>query len=34
MLNRFGVKSSSDIPAIPGVEIGPREEDEPRGDWS
>ena len=33
MLNRFGVKSSSDIPATPGVELGPREEGEPKGDW-
>ena len=30
-LNRFGVNSSS-IPSTPGVELGPREEDEPRGD--
>ena len=33
MLNRFGVNSSSDIPATPGVELGPREEGEPDGDW-
>ena len=33
MLNRFGVNSSSDIPATPGVELGPREEGEPRRDW-
>ena len=33
MLNRFGAKSSSDIPATPGVESGPREEGEPKGDW-
>ena len=33
MLNRFGVNSSSDIPATPGVELGPREEGEPKGDW-
>ena len=33
MLNRFGVDSSSDIPATPGVELGPREEGEPGGDW-
>ena len=33
MLNRFGVNSSSDIPGTPGVEIGPREEGEPKGDW-
>ena len=33
MLNRFGVNSSSDIPATPGVELGPREEGEPGGDW-
>ena len=31
-LNRFGVNSSSDIPATPGVELGPREEGKPRGD--
>ena len=31
-LNRFGVNSSFDIPATPGVELDPREEDEPRGD--
>ena len=29
MLNRFGVKSSSDLPATPGVELSPREEGEP-----
>ena len=23
----------SDMPATPGVELDPREEDEPRGDW-
>ena len=33
MLNRFGGNSSSDIPATPGVELGRREEGEPRGDW-
>ena len=33
MLNRFGVNSSSDIPATPGVELCPREEGEPKGDW-
>ena len=33
MLNRFGVSSSSDIPATPGVELGPRAEGEPKGDW-
>ena len=33
MLNRFGVTSSPDIPATPGVELGPREEGEPKGDW-
>ena len=33
MLNRFGVNSSSDIPATPGVELSPREEGEPKGDW-
>ena len=33
MLNRFGGNSSSDIPATPGVELGPREEGEPEGDW-
>ena len=33
MFNHFGVRSSSDIPATPGVELGPREEGEPRGDW-
>ena len=33
MLNRFGVNSFSDIPATPGVEIGPREEGELKGDW-
>ena len=31
MLNRFGVNSSPDIPATPGVELGRREEDVPRG---
>ena len=29
----FGVNSSSDIPANPGFELGPREESEPKGDW-
>ena len=33
MMNRFGVNSSSDIPATPEVELGPREEQHPRGDW-
>ena len=33
MLNRFGVNSSSDIPATPGVELGPREDGEPKRDW-
>ena len=33
MLNRFNVNSSSDIPATPGVEIDPRVEGEPKGDW-
>ena len=33
MLNRFGVNSSSDIPATPGVELGPREEGEPKREW-
>ena len=32
MFNRFGVNSSSDMPATPGVEPGPRE-DEPGGNW-
>ena len=34
MLNRFGVNSSSDVPTTPGVELGPREEGAPKGDWS
>ena len=34
MLIRFGVNSSSDIRATPGDELGPREEGEPKGDWS
>ena len=33
MLHRFGVNSSSDISATPGVEIGPKEAGEPKGDW-
>ena len=33
MLNRFGVNLSSDILAIPGVELGPIEEGEPKRDW-
>ena len=33
MLNHFGVNSSSDISATPGIELGPREEGEPKGDW-
>ena len=33
MLNRFGVNSSSEISATTDVKLGPREEDEPRGDW-
>ena len=32
VFDRSGVDSSSDIPATPGVEAGPREEDEARGD--
>ena len=32
MLNHLGVNSSSDIPATPGVELGPREEGESKGD--
>ena len=34
MLNSSGVNSFSDIPATPGVELGPRGEGEPKGDWS
>ena len=30
VLNRFGVSSSSEIPATPGVELGPKEEGEPK----
>ena len=33
MMNRFGVNSPSDVPATPSVELGPREEGEPKGDW-
>ena len=33
MLNRFGANSSSDLPATPGVELGPREDGEPKGYW-
>ena len=33
MLNRFGLNSSSDIPATPGVELGSREEGEQKGEW-
>ena len=33
MLTCFGVNSSSDIPATPGVELGPREEGQPKADW-
>ena len=33
MLNRFGVNSSSDLPVTPGIELGPRETGEPKGDW-
>ena len=33
MLNRSGVNSSSDIPATPGVELGPKYEGEHGGDW-
>ena len=32
MLNRFGVNSSSDIPATPGVGLGLRKEGEPEED--
>ena len=32
MLNRSGVNTPSDIRATPGVELGPREEGEPKGD--
>ena len=33
MMNRLGVNSSSDIPATPGIELGPREEGESKRDW-
>ena len=33
LLNHFGVNSSSDIAATPGVELVPREEGAPRGGW-
>ena len=33
MLNRFGVNSSSDIPATPVIELGSREESELKKDW-
>ena len=33
MLDRFGVQSSSEIPAIPGVELASREEGELEGFW-
>ena len=33
MLNRFCVNLSSDVPATPGVELGPREEGEPKEYW-
>ena len=29
----YGINSSSDIPATPGAELGPREEGELGGDW-
>ena len=33
VLNHFGVGPSSDTHTTPGVKVGRREEDEPRGDW-
>ena len=33
MLTRFGVNSSSDIPATPGVELCLTEEGDSKGDW-
>ena len=34
MLNRFGVNSSSYTAAAPGVELGPRDEGEQKGDYA
>ena len=33
LMKRFDVQSISDIPASPGTELGPNQDDEPEGDW-
>ena len=32
-MKRFDVQSISDIPASPGADLGPKQDDEPGGDW-
>ena len=32
-MKRFDVQSISDIPASPGAELGPKQDDGPGGDW-
>ena len=33
LMERFDVQSISDIPASPGADLGPKQDDEPGGDW-
>ena len=33
LIKRFDVQSISDIPASPGADLGPKQDDEPGGDW-
>ena len=33
LMKRFDVQSISDIPASPGADLGPKQDDEPGGDW-
>ena len=34
LIKRFDVQSISDIPASPGADLGPKQDNEPGGDWS
>ena len=34
LMKRFDVQSISDIPASPGADLGPKQDDKPGGDWS
>ena len=33
LMKRFDVQSISDIPASPGADLGPKQDNEPGGDW-